>query len=438
VNNTGFLMKDWWVWKSKDLVKWSQASVVHPATTLKWATPGEQTECWATDGAFKNNVYYFYLSVGPGTVGVITAPDPTGPWSDPLGKPLLGPNLVKGATFRDPAVLQDDDGSNYIIAGVFDYYMAKLGDDMVSLAEPMKKVVVNNALGTFGPGKTDDKPFIHKYNGTYYLSWGCFYGTSQSPYGPYDYQGSAIRTEKIDKDFRMPADTGKPWYAWQDLTDRHGSFWTKGGQWFFASNDRSHSKDTGHEGVFRDTVIGYVHYFANGTIAPVVINAQGVGTYHASASATGVAEVLIEAENFFELIGSGYKLDLDNGNFGMHSLAEDSELHFPYVESGRVVGTGGDAMLTLRVTNTGNGATAVNVWTRPGGMKKVQRKHAGECVVPPAAGADFATVQCKLHIGSEEMIDLALEFGVGASGLQLDSLVLGAQVQFQARAPDIK
>ena len=37
----------------------------------------------------------------------------------------------------------------------------------------------------------DDKPFVHRANGLYYLSWGCFYAVSNSSvYGPYDYVGS--------------------------------------------------------------------------------------------------------------------------------------------------------------------------------------------------------------------------------------------------------
>ena len=41
---------------------------------------------------------------------------------------------------------------------------------------------------------------------------------------------------------------------WQDYADRHGSFWTANGQWFYACNDRSHSADVAHRDVYRDTV----------------------------------------------------------------------------------------------------------------------------------------------------------------------------------------
>ena len=57
---------------------------------------------------------------------------------------------------RPSVCLQDDDGSYYLIFGTFNYYIAKLGDDMMSFAEPFRPVVVNNPTGPYG-AKTDDK-----------------------------------------------------------------------------------------------------------------------------------------------------------------------------------------------------------------------------------------------------------------------------------------
>ena len=186
-NNTGFLMKDWELWHSPDLVDWSLKTVLDPASAVPWG--GQPTECWATDGAFHNNAWYWYLSVGTNHVGVVQSNTSNstmklatamqtllGPWKDPLGKALLSPDLAKTlsppATFRDPAVFQDpSDDSWYIISGVFDYYIARLEDDMVSLAETPKLVVVDpNGHSAWGPygQKTDDKPYIHYFDGTCY------------------------------------------------------------------------------------------------------------------------------------------------------------------------------------------------------------------------------------------------------------------------------
>ena len=176
----GFRMDNWWVWSSDDLVTWTQRDILQPTDTY---IHKNFTECWATDAARSaNGSYYFYLSVGPTDVGVVTSQTPVGPWKDPLGKALI-PDSLKlpgNAGSRDPGILQDDDGSNYLIFGTFQYYMARLNEDMISLAEAPRAVKVINAFGPIGAGKLDDKAFLHKYNGMYYLSWGCFYGISHS------------------------------------------------------------------------------------------------------------------------------------------------------------------------------------------------------------------------------------------------------------------
>ena len=99
---------------------------------------------------------------------------------------------------------------------------------------------------------------------------------------------------------------------------------------YWVCNDRSHSdarKLHGESG-FRDTSGSYVHYRANGTIAPVVIDAVGIGQYDGSRGRR------IEAENFFEMVGAR-KLDLlDVGGgdgFAVGGLKLGSILRYPNV-----------------------------------------------------------------------------------------------------------
>ena len=218
--NTGFYMTDWWAWTSADLRVWKLADVLYPNATP--APLSDYGKCWATDGAHRKDPatgsweYFFYLSIGVCQVAVMkSVATPTGPWENVLGVPLLnssfGSSLTPKACFRDPAVFEDDDGSHFLISGVFDYYIMRLGDDLVSLGEEPRYVTVLNPIGPYG-NKTDDKPFIHKYNGVYYLSWGCFYGLSSSVYGPYTFVGSVIDTSVIAPAFRTN-NTGGPWYV---------------------------------------------------------------------------------------------------------------------------------------------------------------------------------------------------------------------------------
>lgn len=454
VNNTGFKMTDWWVWSSPDAVTWAKESVITPKVSLKWDK--EADECWAVDAAFVDGTYYFYVSVGPEQIAVMTAPSPKGPWADPLGQPLLsksfGRSLNPPATFRDPAVFEDPDTKeHFLIAGVFDYYITKLSPDMVSFAEAPKLVnFTNDVYGPCGAGKTDDKAFLHKNGDTFYLSWGCFYATGPTVYGPYTMQGSVIDKDKIADEFQCDGQAHQcgneglaaprnsksaqaraaalaeydkqgpqPWYLTEDYTDRHGSFLKHGNQWYYSSNDRSHSQAFGgREGYFRNTVLCYIHFRADGTMEPCTIDATGVGQYD------GGAGKAIEAENFFELTGSNArKVDLagpeaavSGGSFiGFAVGAGDGTmLRYPHV-----AGAASAKTMTLRVVALSPSASTVEVRANTASGPVL-----ATCEVPAAASLAFQDIACAVMVpeGEDEM-DVIMSVRGEASGelLQLDS-----------------
>jgi len=265
VDNKGFVMKDWWIWSSDDLVNWKHEATIDPADTYI----GPLNSCWAVDAEEKNGFYYLYVSAGPENIGVLRSKTPTGPWESPLDCHLLTCKSAK-TTARDPAIFTDEKGDSYILFGVWDFYIAKLNDDMISLAEKPRKLKIKNPRGPYnldGKNKkqpTDDKVDIQKYMGKYYLSWGAFYAMSDNLYGPYKCKGAFINEENVAPEFRN-----------QDLThDRHGKFFEWNGQWYFACNDMS---QPGSHGVFRNSIISYVYYKENGEIEPIIIDKDGVG-----------------------------------------------------------------------------------------------------------------------------------------------------------------
>jgi hypothetical protein len=171
-------------------------------------------------------------------------------------------------------------------------------------------------------------------------------------------------------------DTAGPWYSHQDYADRHGSFWSSAGQWFYASNDRSHSTDIAHRSVYRDTVIGYVHFFANGSLAPVVIDGTGVGEYDGA---------LVEAENFMVLAGAARKAHAPSrGAFVVAVDGPSATLAYPHVR----VRAGAGATLTLVAANAG--ARNVSVVARRGGAAGAP---LATCVVAPSRG-EFSESAC--------------------------------------------
>ena len=310
IESTGFAMDDWWVWSSGDLVNWQLESVLKPENTYI-GKPFDQ--CWATDAACRNGKYYWYFSEHNEQAGVVVGDTPAGPWKDPLGKPLLPSELTPTHEY-DMAVFQDEDGEHYILFGVWNYYMARLNEDMISLAEEPREVQINNPVGPYGADSTDDKPFLHKYQGKYYLSWGAFYATSEDLYGPYDYVGTLMDEHSFAPGYDAPTWPHGP------LQGRHGSFFEWNNQWYFAYCDMS---QTGNRR-FRDTFISYVHYKANGDIAPVRVDGIGVGQYDATMG-------VIEAEDYFTSVGISKK-ESPEGGFVLDDIESGDYLVYPNIK----------------------------------------------------------------------------------------------------------
>jgi len=315
-DNTTFVMEDWWVWSSDDLVNWTQESALKPEDTYI----GEGfTSAWATDAAQKNGKYYWYFSEANEQTGVVVGDSPIGPWRDVLGKAMLTSEMTPTHEY-DPGILKDGE-DHYIIFGAFNYHIAKLNEDMISLAETPKLVEVINARGPYtddtqGPFagmKTDDKPFLHSWGDLYYLSWGAFYATSNSPYGPYIYRGELFN----DASFRDGTET--PTWPMGYLQGRHGSFFEMNGQSYFAYCDIS---QTGNR-YFRDTFISYVHYRKDGSIQPLRVDLTGVGEYNADKGK-------IEAEDYFNSEGFE-KIELEGGGFGVVPTKPSAAITFPNI-----------------------------------------------------------------------------------------------------------
>ena len=243
-DNPRFTMEDWWIWSSDDLITWKHEMTLKPCDTHLGA---DFKDCWATDAIEKYGTYFWYLSKGPLATTVVTSDSPVGPWKDTLGKSIISNEDTKGAA-HDPSVLIDDNGTAYMVVGAWDYHIAKLNDDMISLAEPSRIIQIENQEGPVGPGRTDDKPTLHKRNGIYYLSWGCYYAMSDNVYGPYVCKGSFIQEENLAPEFRYSNkeiffDKSSELFCSifeylkmenrHSTFDRHGSFFEWRGQWYF-------------------------------------------------------------------------------------------------------------------------------------------------------------------------------------------------------------
>ena len=78
INNTTWLMDDWQIWSSKDLVIWEYETTFRPEETYI----GKCDKCWAVDTAQRNGKYYYYFSNGNKDIGVAVADKPGGPYCE--------------------------------------------------------------------------------------------------------------------------------------------------------------------------------------------------------------------------------------------------------------------------------------------------------------------------------------------------------------------
>lgn len=312
-DSTRFVMPDWQLWSSDDLVNWSYETTLDPRQTYI-AKPFDG--CWAGDSICKNGTYYWCFSAvdqttGLHEIGLVSSPTPTGPWSDPIGGPWIRSDAAATEVY-DPGFLQLENGDVYLVFGVWDYYIARLADDMSGLAETPRKIEIANPHGPYGKGKTDDKPFLHQRGNLFYLSWGCFYAIALSPYGPYEYRGCLVEEDKMDPPFRE-----KTW-PHGPQQGRHGSFFDWRGQSYFMYCDMSFSGNR----YYRGSWISYVHYRENGEIAPIEITADAVGRY--------TADHRIPAENFSSAT-SIQKTENSDGSFSIQPLEDGAWVSYPKI-----------------------------------------------------------------------------------------------------------
>ncbi|MGY2134312.1 family 43 glycosylhydrolase [Hymenobacter sp. HD11105] len=169
-------------WSSKDLVTWKNEGVILDLPRdLTWATKN----AWAPAIAEKNGKFYYYYSAAQ-SIGVAVADKPTGPFKDPLGRPLVAKGQFRGQMI-DPMVLVDDDGSAYLYFGQGQCHVVKLNPDMVSFDAA--------AVVEFKPPGYNEGAFAFKRQGKYYLMWSEYdtrdprysvaYATASSPLGPF-------------------------------------------------------------------------------------------------------------------------------------------------------------------------------------------------------------------------------------------------------------
>ena len=293
-----WVMKEWRVFRSVDLINWEQVSTI---STKDNYMPDNSTDCWAGDAAMRNGEYYFYFSDRKRGIGVMQADRPGAHYVDALGKSLVSP-------MHDPTILIDDDPDKtpYMVYGdkEGDYHVVRLNDDMISIAEKPKPLIIKGKEWEAAPIWMD-KNYVFKHNDKYYLSWGRDYAVSDNIYGPYQCVGSVGNGHNLDE------------YA-------HGSFFWRNGQFYHCW---CYYIRPGYK--YRETIISYCHIDDDGNI---VTDTKFLDKHYQ----TGVGQYdskwdKIEAEWYTGRSEEVTKMGNAKDGFRMADIRNGSYLHFANV-----------------------------------------------------------------------------------------------------------
>lgn len=181
----GFKMQDWLLYTSTDMVNWTDHGAVASLKDFKWFD--RDNGAWAIQVVERNGKFYMYCPIHGNGIGVLVADSPYGPFTDPLGKPLVWQK--EHWDDIDPTVFIDDDGQAYMYWGNPNLYYVRLNEDMISYSGGINK---------FGsaPLHYQEGPWFYKRDGHYYLAFastccpeGLGYAMSDSPTGPWETKG---------------------------------------------------------------------------------------------------------------------------------------------------------------------------------------------------------------------------------------------------------
>ena len=359
-----FRMDDWQIFSSDDLVNWKREAMIHPEDTFL----GPCQECYATDAAERNGKYYFYFCQAQYQTGVLVSENgPAGPYKDVLGKPLLPPRVAETPSY-DPTVFVDDDENKtpYIMWGYTlngdHYYIARLNEDMISLAEEPRMVEIEHTW-------INDACWLTKFDGVYYLnSHEGDYATSDNIYGPYTYRGKIMR----------------------DCFTDHGTFFTFHNQTYFTyAVPENYGSGEPLDRYFRTMKIVYAHRKDNGELtSDAFIKKVGVGQYDAMWDE-------IQAEWFFDASDGIVKKENAEG-FELRGIRSGDHVTFPKIHS-----MPKNATVQLCVSNGNDAPCLVEIR-----KENEDGEILGSCTVEPTGG-----------FGNYKTFDIQLKNTAGTHGL---------------------
>ena len=252
---------------SPDLIHWEKHGRILDTAAVRWA----KRAIWAPAIVEKNDRYYLFFGANDiqgddetGGIGVAISENPEGPFSDYLGKPLIGA-FHNGAQPIDQFVFKDTDGQYYMIYGGWGHCnIARLKDDFTGFIS----FDDGSLFKEITPEGYVEGPYMFMRNGKYYLMWSeggwtgpdysVAYAVAESPLGPFARVGKIL-----EQNPEIATGAGHNSLFCDPYHD----------QWYIVYHRRPKgSTDRNH----RVTCIDRLYFDEKGYIKPVVISTQGV------------------------------------------------------------------------------------------------------------------------------------------------------------------
>lgn len=223
-NGDQYKMEDYHILSMEDL---TSPCIDHGEALHMRDIPWVSKQMWAPDAAYKNGTYYLFFPArdmdGIFRIGVATSKHPAGPFQ-------AEPSYIPGSYSIDPAVFIDDDEKAYLYYGglwggqlekwqsgqfvpnetdpdvngpALGPMVAELSEDLLSFQKAPQMITIVDEEGSPLLAKDEERryfegPWMHKYNGYYYLSYSTgsthylAYAISKDPKGPFTYQGRIL------------------------------------------------------------------------------------------------------------------------------------------------------------------------------------------------------------------------------------------------------
>ncbi len=386
--NNFFTMNDWRLYSTVDMVNWTDHGSPAGYKNYSWGTG----DAWAVQCVARNSKFYLYTPINNSTgskIGVLVGNSPTGPFTDPLGKALIG----TGSGNIDPTVFIDDDGQAYLYWGNPDLKYVKLNTDMISY--PGTPTTVSLTTAGFGVRSNTDRatayeegPWFYKRGSLYYIVYPAdgtpekiSYTTSSGALGPWTYGGDIMAKESG---------------AGSSFTNHPGVVDYQGHSYFFYHNGAL----PGGGGYKRSVCVEEFSYGASGSIPTIKMTTTGP---------TAIANLNPYVQTEAETIAwaSGLKTEVcSEGGMDVTSINNGDYIKVKNVD----FGTGAVSFDARVASASSGGSIELRLDSATGTL-------VGTCAVSATGGAQtWATKSCTVS-GATGLHDLFFKFTGGSGDL---------------------